>query len=80
MNLRVLAATAILKSALALALIPYLAAPFLIGAIIVLIGLKHHQEKTSVQAPSNPLQVVSALQMAVLFQVVLFAVYAVRAH
>ena len=80
MNLRVLAATAILKPALALALIPYLAAPFLIGAIIVVIGLKRHQEKTSVQAPSNPLQVVSALQMAVLFQVVLFAVYAVRAH
>ena len=80
MNLRVLAATAILKPALALALVPYLAAPFLMGAIVVLIGLRRHQEKTSVQALSNPLQVVSALQMAVLFQVVLFVVYTVRAH
>ena len=40
MNLRVLAATAILRPALALALIPYLVAPFLVGTIIVLIGLK----------------------------------------
>ncbi len=80
MNLRVLAATAILRPALALALIPYLAAPFLAGAIIVLIGLTRGEEKASVQAPSNPLQVMSALQMAVLFQLVLFAVYAVRAH
>ena len=80
MNLRVLVASAILRPALALALIPYLVAPFLVGAIIVLIGLKRREEKASVELPSNPLQVVSALQMAVLFQVVLFAVYAVRAH
>lgn len=78
MNLRVLAATAILRPALALALIPYLVAPFLVGAIIVLIGLKRREEKGSVQPPSNPLQVMAALQMTVLFQVVLFAVYAVR--
>ncbi len=80
MNLRVLVASAILRPALALALIPYLVAPFLVGAIIVLIGLKRREEKASVELPSNPLQVVSALQMSVLFQVVLFAVYAVRAH
>jgi uncharacterized membrane protein (DUF4010 family) len=80
MNLRVLTAAAILRPTLAVALIPYLAAPFLAGAIIVLIGLKRREAKVSVQSPSNPLQVMSALQMAVLFQVVLFAVYAVRAH
>jgi uncharacterized membrane protein (DUF4010 family) len=73
MNLRVLAATAILRPALALALIPYLVAPFLVGTIIILIGLKRREAKGSVQPPSNPLQVMSALQMAVLFQVVLFA-------
>ncbi len=78
MDLRVLAATAILRPALALALIPYLVAPFLVGAIIVLIGLKRREEKGSVQPPSNPLQVMSALQMTVLFQLVLFAVHAVR--
>jgi uncharacterized membrane protein (DUF4010 family) len=80
MNLRVLAATAILRPALALALIPYLVAPFLVGAIIVLIGLMRPEGKGSAQSPSNPLQVMSALQMAVLFQVVLFAVHAVRSH
>lgn len=80
MNLRVLAATAILRPALALTLIPYLVAPFLVGAIIVLVGLKRREAKGSLQPPSNPLQVMSALQMAVLFQVVLFAVHAVRSH
>ena len=80
MNLRVLVATAILRPALAIVLIRYLAAPFLVGTIIVLIGLRRSEEKVSVQPPSNPLQVVSALQMAALFQVVLFAIHAVRSH
>jgi uncharacterized membrane protein (DUF4010 family) len=62
-----------------ISLIPYLIAPFLLGLIIVVYGFKQYQEKTSV-APSNPLQVSSALQMAVLFQLVLLAVYAVRSH
>lgn len=78
MNVRVLAATAILRPSLALALLPYLMAPLLAGLIIVLIGLRHSEERTFVKAPSNPLQVVSALQMTALFQIVLFAVYAVR--
>jgi uncharacterized membrane protein (DUF4010 family) len=80
MNLRVLIATVILRPALAAALLPYLFAPFLVGIIIVLIGLTRREERVSVQPPSNPLQVMSALQMAVLFQVVLLAVQAVRAH
>ena len=78
--LRVLAATAILRPALALALILYLVAPFLVGTIIVLIGLKRREAKRSVEPPSNPLQIMSALQVAVLFQVVLFAVHAIRSH
>ncbi len=80
MNLRVMVATAILRPGLAWALLPYLAAPFLVGAIVVLIGLKRSEEKTAVPAPSNPLQVLPALQMTVLFQLVLFVVYAVRSH
>ena len=79
-NLRVLAATAVLRPALAAVLTPYLVAPFLVGTIIVLIGLKRRDEKVSVPPPSNPLQLMSALQMAVVFQVVLFAVHAVRSH
>jgi uncharacterized membrane protein (DUF4010 family) len=80
MNLRVLVAAVILRPKLAAALIPYLAAPFLVGAITVLIGLRRREARVSVQPPSNPLQVMSALQMAAMFQVVLFAVHAVRSH
>jgi hypothetical protein len=80
MSLRVILATAILRPPLAVALIPYLMAPFLVGLIIVLHGFKQHEEDTTVKLPSNPLQVFSALQMVLLFQLVLFAVYAVRSH
>lgn len=80
MNLRVLLATTILKPSLAAALVPYLAAPFLVGAVIVGFGWKRRREGTSVEVPRNPLQILSALQMAVLFQVVLFAVQAVRTY
>ena len=80
MNLRVLLATAVLRPPLALALLPYLVTPFLVGAIIVALSFRRGEEKVVVQSPSNPLQIVSALQMAVLFQLVLFAVYAVRAY
>ena len=62
------------------ALLPFLLAPFLIGAFIFLIGMKWHQEKVVVDPPSNPLQVSSALQMAVAFQIVLFAIFVVRSR
>ena len=80
LNLRVLVAVAVLRPLLAAALLPYLVAPFLVGAIMVAIALRHGIDKAEVQAPSNPLQVMSALQMAILFQVVLFAVYVIRSH
>jgi uncharacterized membrane protein (DUF4010 family) len=80
MNLRILVATTILRPELAAALIRYLVAPFLVGTIIVLVGRRHREENVSVQPLANPLQVLSALQMALLFQVVLFAVHAVRSH
>jgi uncharacterized membrane protein (DUF4010 family) len=51
-----------------------------VGTIIVLVGLKRRDDKVSVPPPSNPLQLISALQMAVVFQVVLSAVHAVRLH
>jgi uncharacterized membrane protein (DUF4010 family) len=80
MNLRVAVATAVLRPPLAVELVPYLIAPLLVGSIIVFVGLRNREEQISVESPSNPLQVSSALQMAVLFQMVLFAVYAVRSH
>jgi len=80
MNLRILAATAVLRPDLAVALVPYLLAPFLVGAAFVIFGFTRGEAKADVQPPANPLKVVSALQMALVFQVVLFAVYLVRSH
>lgn len=80
MNMRVLLATLILKPGLAVALLPYLAAPFLVGLIIFLTGWKRGKEGASVADLRNPLQLVSALQMTLLFQIVLFAVHVVQAH
>lgn len=80
MYVRALFSTAVLSPAVAPALAPYLVPPFLVSALAVLAGLRKHQE-SEIQvapAPSNPLQFASALQMAALFQVVLFAVHVVR--
>ncbi len=76
---RVLLATLVLEPRVAAALWPYLAAPFTIGAGAVLAGLRGGPPS---QGPprrlSNPLQLWPALQMALLFQVVLFAVFLAR--
>ena len=75
MCVRVLVATAVLNVSVSAALIPYLLAPFLAAALIAWWGLKKYQAVgLANEAPSNPLQFVAALQMALLFQVVLFAV------
>jgi uncharacterized membrane protein (DUF4010 family) len=79
MYVRALLATAVLNPVVAPVLAPYLAAPFLVSALVFLIGLRKHVEGNVVlAAPSNPLQFTSALQMAALFQGVLFAVHVVR--
>ncbi len=87
MNLRVLLATLILRPGLALALLPYVAAPFLAGLTIYSVGWRRKDkdkdagnEGQLAQISRNPLQIVSALEMTVLFQIVLFAVYIVRTH
>lgn len=76
---RVLVATAVLDSRVAVALLPYVAAPFLLGSVVLAYWLRsdavpHTKETANV----NPLQVWPALQMAATFQVVLFGVAAVR--
>jgi uncharacterized membrane protein (DUF4010 family) len=77
---RVAVATAVLSLPLAQRLVPLIAAPFLVGVAAVLIGLRRpRQERPEVSTLRNPLQVGAALQMAVLFQAVLFAVEGVRA-
>jgi uncharacterized membrane protein (DUF4010 family) len=77
--LRIVAATAVLHLPLALRLVPLLAAPFLVGVAAVLIGLRRpRQERPDVETLENPLQFGAALQMALLFQAVLFMVEVVR--
>jgi uncharacterized membrane protein (DUF4010 family) len=75
---RVLLATCVLNLSVARALAPYLAAPFAVGVIALGLAWRHTTDAQPGGAPSNPLQVGPALQMAVLFQVVLFAVDAMR--
>jgi uncharacterized membrane protein (DUF4010 family) len=75
MCIRVLVATAVLNPAASRPLIGYLLAPFLASAVIAWAGIhKYRQPESHETPPSNPLQFTSALQMAVLFQIVLFAV------
>lgn len=76
---RVLAATSVLNLAVARALWPYLAAPFAVGVFaLLLLWRRSSDEVGAADMPSNPLQFGPALQMAVLFQAVLFAVDAAR--
>jgi uncharacterized membrane protein (DUF4010 family) len=72
-------ATAVLNPGLAQALLRYLAWPFIVGVLMMLIGIRRSDESpTSVETPANPLQIGTALQMAVMFQVVMFAVNLTR--
>ncbi|MGE0040721.1 MAG: MgtC/SapB family protein [Vicinamibacterales bacterium] len=76
---RVLAAAAVLSPAMALALARDVGLPFLVGAAMV--AARFRRESAGAPAPSgpdNPLQLRSALEMTVLFQVVLFGVYLAR--
>ena len=63
-----------------LPLIAYLAPPALVAAIVAAVGA--HRSPAAAGAPDvslrNPLQLAAALQMAVLFQAVLMAVYLVQ--
>jgi len=70
---RVLVAASVLNLPVARLLLPYLVVPFVIGAIALAFwwrkGTKGHAGP-----PANPLQLGPALQMALVFQMVLFAV------
>jgi uncharacterized membrane protein (DUF4010 family) len=77
---RVIVATVILNSTVVLPLVPYLAAPALVAALIAMIGAlpSAAAERPPGVPLDNPLQLASALKMAVLFQVVLMAVHIAR--
>lgn len=73
---RVLMATAVLNLPLATPLAPYLIVPFLIAAAVALSGLRSSKDAgDSTPPPANPLQLGAALQMVIIFQVVLMVVH-----
>ncbi|MEO7190080.1 MAG: DUF4010 domain-containing protein, partial [Vicinamibacterales bacterium] len=75
---RVLVATAILAPPLARSLWPLLLLPCAIAAALTLRGLRASGGGESHQSQENPLHLGAALQMALLFQVVLFGVALAR--
>ena len=75
---RVLVAAWVLNLTVAQLLLPYLAGPFVVGAVaLALLWRKSPDSVPQPERPVNPLQIGPALQMAALFQLVLFAVAAV---
>lgn len=78
--LRVLAATAFLAKPVTMALWPSFVAPFLIGAALTAYGIWKKTSGAAEKNPedNNPLQLKAAIQMALLFQVVLFAMAAFK--
>ena len=77
--IRVMVVTGVLWTPLAQRLLPLFAAPFLVGVLVVLVGLRRpRQERLDIHTLQNPLQFGAAIQMALLFQAVLFIVDGVR--
>jgi uncharacterized membrane protein (DUF4010 family) len=75
---RVLVATLVLNLAVARQLWPHLAAPLVIGAVVLAVWWRTGEAPvTQPERPANPLQIGPALEMAALFQLVLFAVAAI---
>jgi len=73
--IRVTVATTVLNTDLLTALIPYIAGPFVVGIAVALLRLRSMRDAANPpEAPGNPLQLRSALQMAAIFQVVFFLV------
>jgi uncharacterized membrane protein (DUF4010 family) len=72
---RVAVAACVLNLAVARLLLPYVAAPFVIGAVALALWWRKGAESVrQPERPTNPLQIGPALEMAALFQFVLFAV------
>jgi uncharacterized membrane protein (DUF4010 family) len=74
--LRVTVATTALNPDLARALIPHFVLPFAAGASLVAAGFSKNKDTAEEKSPvTNPLQFWASLQITVLFQLVLYAVY-----
>ncbi len=77
---RVLVSSAVLAPAMALALWPAFVPPAIVAGVLMLRSLGHPQKRVRAPQHDNPLQIWSALQMALLFQVVLFAMAFAKGH
>lgn len=76
---RVVVATAILNPAVVAPLLPYLAPPAVVAALVAAAGARRSAgTAASDVTPQNPLQLGAALQMAALFQAVLMVVFLAR--
>ena len=75
---RVAVATFVLDSRVAMGVLPYLAAPFILGILALALWWRTTRGSTPQAAVANPLQIGPALQMAVTFQAVLLAVNVAR--
>ncbi len=77
---RIAIASAVLAPALSMALWPALVLPALIGIVLFLTGLRDPGRSEPLTRDRNPLQILAAIQMAALFQVVLFVAWFARAQ
>jgi len=64
----------LLNRNIALTALPYLAAPFILGVILILATLRKKETACSQNEQQNPLRLFSAIQMAVTFQAALYLV------
>jgi uncharacterized membrane protein (DUF4010 family) len=71
---RVIVATAVLAPPLAMSLWPAFLAPIAVGVILLARGVSPASAGAEATEDANPLQIGAALQMALVFQVVLFVV------
>ncbi len=79
MYLRVLTVSSLLSRTLGLHLLPLLALPFVVGLLTTaLVYRLQGRNSSEVELPKSPLGLTSSLQMAVLFQLVLYGVYYAR--
>lgn len=76
---RVTAVCLALNQPLGLAVLPYVGLPFLLAAMVVgLVYVVQGKEASEAELPRSPLGLWNAVQLAVLFQVVLYGVHYVR--
>jgi uncharacterized membrane protein (DUF4010 family) len=78
---RVLIVTTVLNRALAWAIAPYVVIPFVASVVPLAVLMRRHRRSgSSVDSGGNPLQLSSALKMALIFQLVLYGVAFLRAN